>query len=90
MFEVDDSQRSQSGCISRFLGYIYLLSRRAPGFIFLYRIHPQNYILSRLVVDMRWSTLPISFRLSSLALGQSYDCPSASEATLKDMGKGFI
>ena len=31
--------------------------------------------------------LPISFRVASLALGQSYDCPSACEATLKDMGK---
>ena len=28
-----------------------------------------------------------SFRVASLVLGQSYDCPSASEATLKDMGK---
>ena len=28
----------------------------------------------------------IFFRVASLALGQSYDCPSASEATLKDMG----
>ena len=31
--------------------------------------------------------LPLSFRVASLALGQSYDCPSASEATLKDTGK---
>ena len=31
--------------------------------------------------------LPIFFRAVSLALGQSCDCPSASEATLKDMGK---
>ena len=30
---------------------------------------------------------PTSFRVSSLALGQSYDCPSANEATLKDMAK---
>ena len=29
----------------------------------------------------------ISFRVTSLELGQSYDCPSASEATLKDVGK---
>ena len=29
----------------------------------------------------------IHHRVASLALGQSYDCPSASEATLKDMGK---
>ena len=27
---------------------------------------------------------PISCRVTSLALGQSYDCPSASEVTLKD------
>ena len=32
-------------------------------------------------------TLHISFRVASLALGQSYDCPSASEGTLKDMDK---
>ena len=31
--------------------------------------------------------LPIFFRVTSLALGQSYDCPSASEATLKNNGK---
>ena len=29
----------------------------------------------------------ISFRVPSLALGQSYDCPRASEASLKYMGK---
>ena len=29
----------------------------------------------------------IFFRVASLALGQPYDCPSTSEATLKDMGK---
>ena len=29
--------------------------------------------------------LPISFRVASLELGQSCDCPTASEATLKDM-----
>ena len=31
--------------------------------------------------------LPISFRVTSLALGQSCDCPSASDVTLKDIGK---
>ena len=29
-------------------------------------------------------------RVTSLALGQSYDCPSASEATQKDMNKWII
>ena len=33
---------------------------------------------------------PISIRLTSLALWQSYDCPSASKATLMDMDKYFI
>ena len=33
------------------------------------------------------SIWPISFRVTSLVLGQLYDCPSASEVTLKDMGK---
>ena len=31
--------------------------------------------------------LPISFKIVPLALGQSYDCPSASKVVLKDMGK---
>ena len=32
-------------------------------------------------------SLPIFIRVGSLAQGQSYDCPSASEATLKNRGK---
>ena len=32
--------------------------------------------------------LPIFFRVTPLELEQSYDCSSASEVTLKDMGKG--
>ena len=39
------------------------------------------------VVVTYQSILPICFRVTSLALGQSYDCPSASNATLKNMGK---
>ena len=31
--------------------------------------------------------VPISIRVASLALGQSNDCPRASETTLKDMSK---
>ena len=30
---------------------------------------------------------PIFFRVTSLALGQSYDCLSASEEIMKNMGK---
>ena len=35
---------------------------------------------------IRIKYLPISFRVASLALGESYDSSSASEATRKDMG----
>ena len=42
---------------------------------------------SRLAVVRAWFIWPISFRVTSLALGQSYDCPSASEVILKDMGQ---
>ena len=38
--------------------------------------------------DKYRSILAIFFRVTSLALGQSYDCPSATEVTLKKMGKG--
>ena len=34
--------------------------------------------------------LSISFRVASLTLGQSYDCPSASGVTLNNMGKFII
>ena len=49
--------------------------------IFYALIHCTNQFL---VVNM--SNIPISFRIASLALGKSYNCPSASEAILKDMG----
>ena len=44
------------------------------------------WIHYQFLVDL-YNLLPISFRITSLALGQSYDCPNASEVILKDMGK---
>ena len=51
-------------------------------------VYPKNVVHVWLcsAVFRRWSVLPTSFRVTSLALGQSNDCPNASEATLKDMG----
>ena len=46
-----------------------------------------KHALLCLVVVWHLHILPMSFRVTSLALGQSYDCPSVSEATLKNMGK---
>ena len=62
-------------------------------------IHPMNYAHGLMFCFVLfWSyqfhkflidviVLPISFRIASLALGQWYDCPNASEVTLKDRGK---
>ena len=51
------------------------------------RIIPMVRILLCVVSIWYWLILLMSFRVTSLVLGQSYDCPSASEVTLKDMGK---
>ena len=42
------------------------------------------------VVVTHLTDFPISIRLTSLALGQSNDCPSASKATLMNMDKYFM
>ena len=44
-------------------------------------------MLFMISLTLCYTCLPISLRITSLALGQSYDCPSASEVILKDMGK---
>ena len=41
-------------------------------------------------VVLHWLTEPMSFKITPLALGQSYDCPSAIEAILKDMDKIIV
>ena len=43
-------------------------------------------LLIFVMVGYQW-ILPISLRVTSLALGKSNDCPSASETTLKKKGK---
>ena len=50
-------------------------------------VHRRNNVHSLwLVVFWYWLILPISFKVTSLALGKSCDCPSTSDVTLKDMG----
>ena len=48
------------------------------------------FVFVSYVINSRWNLViyePTSFRVTSLALGQSYDCPSASEVTLEVMDK---
>ena len=44
-------------------------------------------VLLSFVLIWWWLILPIFLWVTSLALGQSHDCPSASEVTLKDIGE---
>ena len=62
----------------------------------LFTVCPMKYAVLLCFVSFCWYYsywgihviyLPIFFKIISLALGKSYDCPSASEATLKEMGR---
>ena len=59
--------------------YTVYLKKYAHGFCF-----------SVLCCDYTLTDFPISIRLTSLALWQSNDCPSASKATLINMDKYFM
>ena len=52
--------------------------------LFYFVVFYCDYVIFR---KINMGHLPKFLRIASLALGQSYDCPSASHATLKNMGK---
>ena len=57
-------------------------------------VHPKKYAhgfcFAVLCCDYKLTDFPISIRLTSLALWQSNNCPSASKATLMNMDKYFM
>ena len=59
-----------------------------------YTVYPKKYAhgfcFAVLCCGYTLTYLPISIRLTSLALWQSNDCPSASKATLMNMDKYFM
>ena len=59
-----------------------------------YTVYPKKYAhgfcFAVLCCGYTLTDFPISIRLTSLALWQSNDCPSASKATLMNMDKYFI
>ena len=59
-----------------------------------YTVHPKKYAhgfcFAVLCCSYTLTDSPISIRLTSLALWQSNDCPSASKATLMNMDKYFM
>ena len=62
--------------------------------ISIHTVYPKKYAhglcLALLYCGYILTDFPISIRLTSLALWQSDDCPSASKATLMNMDKYFI
>ena len=66
-------------CITTFIGPIVYPKKYAHGFCF-----------AVLCCGYTLTDFPISIRLTSLALWQSNDCPSASKATLMNMDKYFM
>ena len=60
----------------------------------LYTMYPKKYAhgfcFAVLCCGYTLTDFPISIRLTSLALWQSNDCPSASKATLMNMDKYFM
>ena len=60
----------------------------------IYTVYPkkyaQGYCFAVLCCGYTLTDFPISIRLTSLALWQSNDCPSASKATLMNMDKYFM
>ena len=57
-------------------------------------VYPKNYArgfcFAAVCCGYTLTDFPISIRLTSLALWQSNDCPSASKATLMNMDKNFM
>ena len=55
--------------------------------VIYHRAHPKRCFWVGALLRLMWFgqlMLPLSFRVTSLELGQSLDCPSASEVTLKN------
>ena len=67
-----------------------LIQHKSPSTSLTYwqkTYHPSNRRKVRYFVVVKWkSILPSSDRVNLLALQQSYDCPSANEVMLKNMG----
>ena len=65
-----------------------------PNCSFICTVYPKKYAhgfcFAVLCCGYTLTDFPISIRLTSLALWQSNDCPSASKATLMNMDKYFM
>ena len=74
--------------------YKWLYSTTFNGSVTWFTVYPKKYAhgfcFAVLCCGYTLTDFPISIRLTSLALGQSNDCPSASKVTLMNMDKYFM
>ena len=91
--------KTQIYCQSRFIALFnndkdILLTNITFTTIHVLTVYPKKYAhgfcFAVLCCGYTLTDFPISIRLTSLALWQSDDCPSASKATLMNMDKYFI
>ena len=64
-----------------------MLVKGAPGLTLYPKKYAHGFCFAVLCCGFTLTDFPISIRLTSLALWQSNDCPSASKATLMNMDK---
>ena len=87
--------QSNEGAVPR-IRFITVTSLLQNEYIYLLvcTVYPKKYAhgfcFAVLCCGYTLTGVPISIRLTSLALWQSNDCPSASKATLMNMDKYFI
>ena len=82
-------------CTQHFVYIINIKERLYPHEVkFVCTVYPKKYAhgfcFAVLCCGYTLTDFPISIRLTSLALWQSNDCPSASKATLMNMDKYFM
>ena len=74
--------------------YRWVSIHRSSSLQTIYTVYPKKYAhglcFAVLCCGYTLNDFPISIRLTSLALWQSNDCPSASKATLMNMDKYFM
>ena len=84
----------QTNLFSDIVFLMHTTTASVSQWLFWHTVYPKKYAhgfcFAVLCCGYTLTDFPISIRLTSLALWQSNDCPSASKATLMNMDKYFM
>ena len=72
------------------VGFLFTKEMRSYGYTVYPKKYAHGFCFAVLCCGYTLTDFPISIRLTSPALWQSNDCPSASKATLMNMDKYFM